>query len=207
MATNRKHNFEIGNSEITYTNSTGSAIVSGQQIWLGDRWGIASVDIANGDSGTVLTGGVFEFGKASATVLAQGASVRLDGDDELVAHTTASGVPRPLGTMYEAAGNGTTTGLVLLNGPATGVIALRKVVTAGEVTANRVTIATGLGFELEVMAPPLVRTSAGVPRAAATDVDVTGANLDQVEFAVASMSSTDIATVLVARKSEVMPVA
>jgi predicted RecA/RadA family phage recombinase len=60
-----------GNS-LTWTNGTGSDVASGDVVTVGHMIGVASVDIANGASGTVEVEGVFEVPCNSADVIAVG---------------------------------------------------------------------------------------------------------------------------------------
>lgn len=58
---------------LTWTNGTGSAVVSGQVVKFGTRTlGVAAVDIASAASGTVHLQGVFNVPKVSAAVWAAG---------------------------------------------------------------------------------------------------------------------------------------
>lgn len=62
---------------IDWTNSTGSAVSSGDVVAVGNILAVALVDIANGESGT-LSFGVFNVPKVDAAVIAQGESLTWD---------------------------------------------------------------------------------------------------------------------------------
>jgi len=63
---------------LIYANSSGSTISAGDVIDLTDRVGVVAQDIADGESGTVFTAGVFRLPK-DTTTFAQGGDV--DWDD------------------------------------------------------------------------------------------------------------------------------
>ena len=56
---------------MTWTNGTGSAVTSGSVVVVGDRIGVALVDIADGKSGEVATEEVYNLPKNTAA-MAQG---------------------------------------------------------------------------------------------------------------------------------------
>lgn len=58
-----------------YTNATGSAIAAGAAVIIGNRVGVASVDIANTASGSVAMAGVFKLPLATGLAVAQGAAL------------------------------------------------------------------------------------------------------------------------------------
>jgi len=62
---------------IQYTNG-GTAISSGDVVVMGEIIGVAMVDIANGETGSVAIEGVFNLPKVDAAVIAQGESVIYD---------------------------------------------------------------------------------------------------------------------------------
>lgn len=63
---------------IQWTNGTGSAVVSGQVVAVGNILGVALVDIAAAASGSVATKGIFTVPKVTAAVIAQGESLVWD---------------------------------------------------------------------------------------------------------------------------------
>jgi predicted RecA/RadA family phage recombinase len=71
-------NYEQAGDRITWTNGTGSAVVSGQVVKMGNILGVALQDIATSASGEVATRGVFEVPKVTAAVIAQGDSLTWD---------------------------------------------------------------------------------------------------------------------------------
>jgi predicted RecA/RadA family phage recombinase len=72
------NNYVNSGETINYVNSSGSAILSGAVVIVGNLIGIALVDIANGESGVVALDGVFTVPKVSAAVIGQGESVIFD---------------------------------------------------------------------------------------------------------------------------------
>lgn len=62
---------------IDYTNG-GSALSSGDVVVIGQLIGVCLADIANGETGSVQIGGVFNLPKVDAAVIAQGESVIWD---------------------------------------------------------------------------------------------------------------------------------
>lgn len=65
-------NFVKEGETLTYTNATGTAIASGDLVIIGQRVGVALVDIANAASGAVAVEGVFEVDKEASLAVAQG---------------------------------------------------------------------------------------------------------------------------------------
>ena len=113
-------NYVQEGSTLDYTNSTGSDIASGDVVVVGGTLAVALVDIANGDSGTVATDGVFTVPKVSGAVFSQGASLTYDVsagafDDNQA--TPASGDITGAAARAQVAGaNGETTAQVKLTG-------------------------------------------------------------------------------------------
>lgn len=105
----------------TWVNATGSDVVAGQVVKVGQMLAIAAVDIANGASGTVAFEGVFRVPKVSAAVIAHGEMVLWDvsansgagGFDDNQA-TPATGDVSNAAVAAEAAGDGATTVLIQL---------------------------------------------------------------------------------------------
>jgi predicted RecA/RadA family phage recombinase len=67
---------------------------------MGDVTGVALVDIDTGATGAVAVGGTFALVKASATVLAQGATVDWSGT------AVIAGAGSKIGVVRDAAGDG-----------------------------------------------------------------------------------------------------
>lgn len=106
------NNFIAEGDVITWTNGTGSAVVSGQVVKAGQWLGVAAVDIANGASGSVHLCGVFELPKKSSAVITQGMALLWDvsaGNFDVGTATPAAGDVSGAAIAYEAAGNGATT--------------------------------------------------------------------------------------------------
>lgn len=93
---------------LQWTNSTGTAVSSGDMVGISASfgYGVASVDIAASATGTVEVEGVFELPKVSATALAQGAIAYWDAADGEV--NTDNGNTK-IGYVWEAAGASATT--------------------------------------------------------------------------------------------------
>lgn len=105
MATTRK----FDGKSFQWTNS-GSAVSSGDVVTVGVYGlGIATVDIANGATGTVDVSGVHTLAKASGTTAAQGALLFHDGTNVTTTNTDAF-----LGYAHSALVDGETTCDVLL---------------------------------------------------------------------------------------------
>lgn len=110
-------NYVKDGAVVDYTNA-GSAISSGDVVVMGNIIGVALVDIANGDTGSVAIEGVFTVPKVSAAVIAIGESVIYDVsasafDDNLA--TPATGDVSGNAVAMEAKGAATTTIDVKLN--------------------------------------------------------------------------------------------
>jgi predicted RecA/RadA family phage recombinase len=113
-------NFQQPGDVITWTNGTGSAVVSGQVVRVGNILGVALVDIASTASGSVALSGVFTVPKVSAAVIAQGESLTWDAsaaafDDNAAAPATGD-VTGPPAVAFQAAGNGVTSMAVKFTG-------------------------------------------------------------------------------------------
>jgi len=67
-------NFVHDSESVAYLNA-GAAISSGNLVDLGDRYGVALVDIASNKTGTVQINGVWSFQRADTNAIAAGASV------------------------------------------------------------------------------------------------------------------------------------
>lgn len=112
-------------SVIDYTNGTGSDIASGDVVVIGGgstaMIGVAMVDIADGETGSVALEGVYEVPKVTAAVIAQGEAVIYDvsvskfDDDQA---TPATGDVSGAATAFAAAGNGATVVQIKLHGRA-----------------------------------------------------------------------------------------
>lgn len=106
MARNRVQDGQV----IQWTNG-GTAVVSGDAVVIGALVGVALVDIANGESGSVAIGQVYNLPKVDAAVIAQGESVLYDVSAAEVddnAATPASGDLLGWGVAFE--GKGVTVG-------------------------------------------------------------------------------------------------
>lgn len=105
---------------INWTNGTGSAVVSGQVVAIGQIIGVALVDIASTASGSVGIKGVYSVPKVTAAVIAAGESLVWDVsagkfDDNLATPATGD-ISGQAAVAVEAAGSSATTLKVLLTG-------------------------------------------------------------------------------------------
>ena len=75
---------------MTYPNSSGATIASGKPVLVGVRLGVASVDIADGESGELMMKEVHSLPKASGAIT-QGAKLYWDADGSPVVGESASG--------------------------------------------------------------------------------------------------------------------
>lgn len=114
------NNFQQPGDVITWTNGTGSAVVSGQVVRVGNILGVALVDIASTASGSVALSGVFTVPKVSAAVIAQGESLTWDASvaafDGKAAVPATGDVTGPPAVAFQAAGNGVTSMAVKFTG-------------------------------------------------------------------------------------------
>lgn len=95
---------------IDYT--PGAAVSAGDVVVLGDIVGVAPRDIAANALGSLQVAGVFEFPKASATVIAVGAKVYWNAAGSVA---TVTNTDKFCGHAVAAAGNGATAVRVLLD--------------------------------------------------------------------------------------------
>jgi len=113
-------NYKQPGDTFTWTNGTGSAVVSGQLVRVGQILAVALVDIASSASGTVACKGVFTLPKVSSAVIAQGDSLLWDASaaafDAKSATPATGDVTGPPAVAFEAAGNGVTSFRVRLTG-------------------------------------------------------------------------------------------
>ena len=113
-------NYVQAGDTINWTNGTGSDVLSGAVVAMGQTLGVALVDIADTASGAVAIKGVFTVAKVSAAVIAQGESLTWDvsvsGFDDNAATPATGDVTGPPAMAAEAAGNGVTSFDVLFTG-------------------------------------------------------------------------------------------
>jgi len=106
-------NFVQKGVNLDYTNSTGSAISSGDPVLIGVRIGIAETDIANGYSGSILVEGVVTVTKKTADSVSQGALLYWDANNEYF--TTTAGGNTQAGYATTSSASGVTTVNLKLN--------------------------------------------------------------------------------------------
>jgi predicted RecA/RadA family phage recombinase len=111
-------NFYQEGENITWTNGTGSAVVSGQVVAIGSLVGIACVDIASTTTGAVKLEGVFLVPKTAGTAWTQGAELNWDASAatfDIGTATPATGDISGCCVAAYAAASAATTGYVLIN--------------------------------------------------------------------------------------------
>lgn len=105
---------------IDWVNGSGSDVSSGAVVKMGQVLGVALVDIANGDTGSVALRGVFTVPKVTAAVIAQGEALTWDvsvGKFDDNAATPATGdVTGPPAVAFEAGTSSMTTLKVMFTG-------------------------------------------------------------------------------------------
>lgn len=116
MASNYSHSGDV----IDYVNTTGGAIAANSVVKMGGTLGVALVDIAAGDTGSVRVRGVFEVPKVAGAVIAQGESLTWDVSagkfDDNAAVPAAGDVTGAAAFAAESKGNATNTILVCFTG-------------------------------------------------------------------------------------------
>lgn len=119
-----KNNVAKG-ERITWTNGTGSAVVSGQLVRVGVLLAVASVNIPNGGVGELEIGEVYTVPKKSSDNITQGQALAYDQSAGNVTNTlgaAASGDLTGVAVAYEAAAAATTTVKVWLPVTGSGVL-------------------------------------------------------------------------------------
>lgn len=102
-----------------FVNNTGDAISVDALVRIGDRVGVACVDIANGDTGSVRVCGVVQVPKLTTDVVGQGDALYFDESESEVTLSDAGGGSAGnilAGYAFASAGNGVTTVQIKLNG-------------------------------------------------------------------------------------------
>lgn len=103
---------------ITYTNASGSTILSGAVVIIGSIAAIAITDILDGESGDCSVEGVFSLTKDTPLAIAQGDEVfwSVSGSE-----VTKTATDKPLGIAFAAAGSSDTTVNVKIYGQGNGI--------------------------------------------------------------------------------------
>jgi len=99
---------------ITWTNSTGSAVSSGDLVMVGSMPGVAAVDIANTAEGAVALAGVYELTATNAAAITLGAPVYRDASTGKITPTAEDNVF--VGMAWTAKAETATTVQVRLGG-------------------------------------------------------------------------------------------
>jgi len=103
-----------------YTNSSGSTIIGGSVVVMGDSLAVAAHDIPDGTTGVVYLEGEFQLPAVSAADIGQGQGVIWDADVgafEDSAHSPASGDVSGAAYATKASGAGITSVHVKLANP------------------------------------------------------------------------------------------
>lgn len=107
----------IQNGHVITVPTPAGDIASGDGLIVGSIFGIAAYSAAEGDPLELATKGVYKLPKATAAVLTVGARLAWDNTAKQV-NTPGAG-RFPIGVATEAAGNGSTSVAVRLDGVAT----------------------------------------------------------------------------------------
>jgi len=99
---------------IDYTNGTGSAIAAGDLVIIGQRVGVALVDIAAGATGAVAMEGVYEVDKEALLAVTQGDLLYCDATSGELDKTALD--QTLAGYAFASEATSTTTVKVKLNG-------------------------------------------------------------------------------------------
>ena len=106
-------NYVKDGDRITWTNSTGSAVLSGDPVTVGGRTAVACLDIADTASGALATGGVFEFDKETGKTFAQFADVYWDATAKKVTSDKDLGAATPAALAGNTGSSGTIASAVV----------------------------------------------------------------------------------------------
>ena len=98
---------------LDYTNSTNAKIEANTILVVGDIVGVAGTDIEAGETGSVITKGVFEMPKKDSTATTQGTKVYFDTTDGI---TATAGTLKQAGYAAADSAAGDTAILVKLLG-------------------------------------------------------------------------------------------
>lgn len=109
-------NYNQNGDMITITAPVGG-VTSGQSILVGSLFGVVAATAAEGEAAEIATTGVFDLPKDAATVIDPGDRVAWDDTAKEIAQPGVG--LYPVGVATEAAGNGTATVKVRLDGIAT----------------------------------------------------------------------------------------
>lgn len=107
----------IQNGDMITVTAPVGGVTSGQGLLVGSLFGVIAATAAEGEAAEIATTGVFDLPKDAATVIDQGDRVAWNGGTGKVV-VPATGM-FPIGVATEAAGNGTATVKVRLDGIAT----------------------------------------------------------------------------------------
>lgn len=107
-------NYVACGDEIAYTNGGAAAIAAGDVVIYGEIVCVALDDIAIGATGAIKSSGVFNLAKLSTDAIGEGVSVYWDATNSQVTLTATANTL--MGKSYKAAGAGTTTVDVIMNG-------------------------------------------------------------------------------------------
>ena len=106
-------NFIQKGDTITWTNSTGSDVASGDVVVVGTLVCVAMVDIGNGKSGGLATSGVYELAAITTGAFTQGAALYWDATAKKLTTVTTSNTLA--GPAWKAKASAEATAWVRLN--------------------------------------------------------------------------------------------
>jgi predicted RecA/RadA family phage recombinase len=107
----------IQKGEMVTVTAPAGGVTSGQGVIVGSLFGIAAKNATAGESVELATTGVFDLPKAPSAVIAAGARVSWDAENGQV--VLPADDMYPIGIALLAAGNGTITARVRLDGMST----------------------------------------------------------------------------------------
>ncbi|OSQ39012.1 DUF2190 family protein [Thalassospira mesophila] len=111
-------NYIQAGSSLLFVNATGATIASGSPVVVGSQIGVAAVDIADGESGTVQMCDVFSLPKSAGSAIVQGDAVIFDvAASAFVPSSEAPAEGDIVGacTAWEAAESAATSVVVKIN--------------------------------------------------------------------------------------------
>lgn len=165
----------VPGKKINYLNGTGSAIASGDVVYVGNLPGVAEVDIADGEVGVVEVEGVHLLAKTTSLVITQG--------DRLFFNTTTNKITKtvtdnPIGTAWTSqASNDTTVEVKLMD------VAAAVQAAIFDVAANVPALTdNGGGAAAD-------GTIAAIPAATAAVTDTTAASLTSTNTSITAVAA------------------
>jgi predicted RecA/RadA family phage recombinase len=194
MAKKAKQTWPDSDETILWTNGTGSAVAVGDKVRVNGRLHVAHVAIADGDSGTLLAKGGFEFAKGTGYTCAVGDVLTWDGTKMVVKVGTAHTPGDALCTKAAVTGD-TVVEATLISQPFPFGLPLAKAASAGDDTNNYIEITHNLGANPSVVIP-LIKNTSNVYRVPAGAV--TFPTVNTVRVADANLAVNEVLHVFIA---------